>query len=838
MKKRSILPAVIALSAAFALGASFLVVETIKTQTAVKRTQVNSADQTVTLSSGVYSGSEDSGVIDWTAEHMTIHQESVSGSTNVSSSYVSKPRFYGGNIITFTPTTSYPITSITFATDGTDKPASVLANNATWSAGTAAASGKNAIWTGSATTAFTVIPNSQARISAITYTYGYEDTSKTVTFNLNGGEGFSASTSVDDGGTLTEPTSEPYKANQKFTGWYTDEGCTQAYNFSSTVSSDFTLYAGWRDFDDSDIVNISTMEENLSYRIQGEVIRKFGNTGYVIQDSTGGIYLKGSSSIFTAKDVAIGNTIKVTGQFKLTDGVRYLELDADKANITNVDSTDTTLNVTPLSSTDDVTAANNYKYIELGRLCLSSAFSYGTEGLGLSNYDSFKLKIPAQSFVNADQESYVAGTYVDVKGFVYLLGDNLKVYVTDISESVKYTVTYHSNGGTEVASQTVFAGETFTEPAAPTKEEDASYSYAFDCWCTDEQLTTAYDFATASSSNLDLYAKYTQTEITAADYITNLDTKSQLSYDFSVNTDKVDTLNRALTGTTGTSYANTTGKKSVSDAVYSFNSAGSYESIQLRSDKNNSGIVTTTSGGHAKKIVVSWNSNTASGRTLNVYGSNTAYSAPANLYGDNKGTLLGTIVKNTSTELLIDGDYEYIGLRSNSGAMYLAEVKIYWDCTEEMTVSDAKLHFGGLVEKSALEDSSVAASEVGVFVARTSKLNGNAIKNVYTDPTYSSLILSSSIAYADVQATDANGTATSGDYAIWQAALSIPSTKFTESITAVAWAKSSSDTYTFFTERSFSVVTLAEAYKADTDVYDGLTANQKASIDYLAELND
>ena len=399
----------------------------------------------------------------------------------------------------------------------------------------------------------------------------------------------------------------------------------------------------------------------------------------------------------------------------------------------------------------------------------------------------------------------------------------------------KNTVTYHSNGGTEVASETVFAGETFTEPTAPTKPDDSSYKYTFDCWCTDEQLTTPYNFDTASSGNLDLYAKYTQTEITAADYITNLNTKSQLSYDFSVN---MDTLNKNLTGVPGTNYTTATGKTSLTDAVYSFRCAGGNESIQLRSSDNSSGIVTTTSGGHAKRISVTWESHTVNGRTLNVYGSNTAYSAPADLYGDNKGTLLGTIVKNTSTELLIDGDYKYIGLCSDDGAMYLAEVKIYWNSTDKMTISDAKLHFGGLVEKSALEDSSVAASEVGVFVARTSKLNGNAIKDVYTDPTYSSLILSSSIAYADVQSTNEDGTATSGDYAIWQTSLSIPSTKFTEEITAVAWAKSSTGTYTFFTERSFSVVTLAEAYKADNAIYSDLTKKQKASIDYLAALND
>ena len=141
----------------------------------------------------------------------------------------------------------------------------------------------------------------------------------------------------------------------------------------------------------------------------------------------------------------------------------------------------------------------------------------------------------------------------------------------------------------------------------------------------------------------------------------------------------VDVLNRALTGISGTNYASWTGKTSVSDAVYAGNSAGGNESIQLRSNNSNSGIVTTTSGGSAKKVSVVWNSNTASGRTLNVYGSNSAYSAPTDLYDNAKaGTKLGTIVCGTSTELVIDGDYEYIGLRSNSGAMYISEIKITW----------------------------------------------------------------------------------------------------------------------------------------------------------------
>ena len=147
----------------------------------------------------------------------------------------------------------------------------------------------------------------------------------------------------------------------------------------------------------------------------------------------------------------------------------------------------------------------------------------------------------------------------------------------------------------------------------------------------------------------------------------------------------VDVLNNALTGITGTNYASWTGKTSVSDAVYAGQSAGGNESIQLRSNNNNSGVVTTVSGGFAKKVVVTWNSNTATGRTLNVYGSNSAYSNPTDLYDNAKaGTKLGTIVCGTSNELAIDGDYEYIGMRSNSSAMYIDEIKITWKAEVNM----------------------------------------------------------------------------------------------------------------------------------------------------------
>lgn len=159
-----------------------------------------------------------------------------------------------------------------------------------------------------------------------------------------------------------------------------------------------------------------------------------------------------------------------------------------------------------------------------------------------------------------------------------------------------------------------------------------------------------------------------------------------------------DVLNRALTGITGTNYSSWSGKTSNSDAVWAGQSAGGKEAIQLRSNYNNSGIITTASGGTVTKVVVTWQSDTQSGRTLNVYGKSSAYSSPADLYNaNNQGTLIGTIVCGTSTELTITDSYDYIGMRSASGAMYLSEVDVIWSTgggtTPSITASNVDIAY-------------------------------------------------------------------------------------------------------------------------------------------------
>lgn len=137
--------------------------------------------------------------------------------------------------------------------------------------------------------------------------------------------------------------------------------------------------------------------------------------------------------------------------------------------------------------------------------------------------------------------------------------------------------------------------------------------------------------------------------------------------------------------TDGTSYAAFSDKTVTSAAVYAGNVAtnkGAY--IQLRSSNNNSGIVSTTSGGTLKKVSIQFNSSTtANKRKVDVYGSTTAYTSASQLYGSSiNGEKIGSVTYDGTTttyNIEVSGNYQYVGFRSNSGAVYLDKVTIVWD---------------------------------------------------------------------------------------------------------------------------------------------------------------
>ena len=71
--------------------------------------------------------------------------------------------------------------------------------------------------------------------------------------------------------------------------------------------------------------------------------------------------------------------------------------------------------------------------------------------------------------------------------------------------TAEYTVTFDSDGGSSVDSQTVKSGQKAICPDDPEKE-----GYEFGGWYTDEELTEEYDFDAVVRKSVTLYAKWTE----------------------------------------------------------------------------------------------------------------------------------------------------------------------------------------------------------------------------------------------------------------------------------------------------------------------------------------
>ena len=235
----------------------------------------------------------------------------------------------------------------------------------------------------------------------------------------------------------------------------------------------------------------------------------------------------------------------------------------------------------------------------------------------------------------------------------------------EISIVKKYTVTFHNAGGSTPSPVTQStAGSSVSIPSATAcdgwtfvgwkvgseQSEVTSNPTGSGTWITSNSWPMNY----IPTDNIDVYAVFSQTSGGSTPVVDQM-TPSAIS--------------------NPSSYTDWSDKSLTSNAVYAGQTSGSNSYLQMRSKNSNSGIVMTTSGGNVTKVAVTWNSTTANGRTLNVYGKNTAYEDASDLYDSQKqGTLVGSIVYGTSTELTISGDYAYIGVRSSADALYLDQI--------------------------------------------------------------------------------------------------------------------------------------------------------------------
>ena len=159
----------------------------------------------------------------------------------------------------------------------------------------------------------------------------------------------------------------------------------------------------------------------------------------------------------------------------------------------------------------DKLMANHYTYVELEIF----ADEYGNE-LENPSYDFDKDNLEnIEVWINGTKrDDIVVNNYNQWWRMVHVFVPITVKKHIESSES-QYLVTFNTNGGNNIDSQSIAENGIVLEPANPVKE-----GYEFVGWYKDSSLTESYNFDDSVTSNLNLYAKWNQILTSAGAHIT------------------------------------------------------------------------------------------------------------------------------------------------------------------------------------------------------------------------------------------------------------------------------------------------------------------------------
>jgi len=165
-----------------------------------------------------------------------------------------------------------------------------------------------------------------------------------------------------------------------------------------------------------------------------------------------------------------------------------------------------------------------------------------TVSLHLNNYTGSRTLNSGQYNLTFNLESPSGRVVWKELLYVYqnLVSDFTFEFTNAYFINANYTVTFNSNGGSNVGEQSVLHGGTVTPPVDPIKR-----GYAFSGWHSDTTLVSPWDFNTAIIDSFTLYAKWElvnvvpgETLATKLNWLQN-NAQSDVDYTVEVNADEV-----------------------------------------------------------------------------------------------------------------------------------------------------------------------------------------------------------------------------------------------------------------------------------------------------------
>ena len=156
-----------------------------------------------------------------------------------------------------------------------------------------------------------------------------------------------------------------------------------------------------------------------------------------------------------------------------------------------------------------VTAPPGEPFFNVWNLPNSIAFrAPGLNAAALQNVPYITIKAGAKfPSYNSQYNGAPLTYYVTSEDITFIHDVPNDTWTVGAQPTVEYTVTFTVDGST-YATESVERGNAVSEPAAPTKAEDANYTYTFDGWYLNGNK---YDFSTEVTSDITLEAKFTAT---------------------------------------------------------------------------------------------------------------------------------------------------------------------------------------------------------------------------------------------------------------------------------------------------------------------------------------
>ena len=368
-----------------------------------------------------------------------------------------------------------------------------------------------------------------------------------VSFNLMGGRGQGqsygeplATQLVKYGGQVTKPD-DPIKQGAIFAGWY-KAGGSNPYNFSDPVTSSFTLEAHW-----------TTEQKTISFDSWGgsEVAAQTVAYGAKATEPTAptrdgynftGWFFQGGLSVHDKYWAPFDFDKPVTRNYALAAKwtPKSYEVTFDSDGGSTVAEQPVHYGYTakkPASPTKDgysfegwflgdSTEPYDFSTPVKGNLELTAHWKELQTSYTVTFDGNGGSPVPADESVNRGEKATIPATDPTREGYMFagwyagnVAYDFNNPVTSDLTLTAKWVgipdetlfhVVFNSNGGSTVEGTTVAAGGTVTRPTTdPTRE-----GYTFGGWYTDAACTQQYEFDTSVSSNLVLYAKWTQKKFT------------------------------------------------------------------------------------------------------------------------------------------------------------------------------------------------------------------------------------------------------------------------------------------------------------------------------------